>query len=522
MTTDRKVRGLYEDVGELVESRRGVDLREFESYADAPVRFAEEVLHVDPWSRQEEILTAVRDRPQVHVQGGNAVGKDFASAVAALWWTFCRRGRVLVTAAVQRQLTDVFMGEVGRLWRGAEGVPGELYRSALRVPGVEHAGITTFTSTAASKLTGFHAPRVLAVLSEAQAVEPFAWEAMMANATGEGDRLLACGNPLRPQGRFYQNAGADAWHTVKIPVMAHPNLRADTERHIPGGPSEDFVDRMAREWGRDSEQFEARVSAEFPTDSVEGLIRRSWIERSVENRRKAAEGDALDFHADGADVVVAVDPARAGPDATACCIREGKVVREIRTWRTEDTMQTVEKVRDLLHELAGPESPRIERVVVDEIGVGGGIVDRLQEALKGREFEHRGMQNRRRSGGRAVVARSRRRRRRRITASEVEVDGFNSSRKADDSERFANLRAAAFWRVRERLEEHDLLLPDDPQLTEELAEIRWQVTGSGQVQIEDKEGLKARLGRSPDRADALAMSMAPEVAPGSSGEWWFA
>jgi hypothetical protein len=42
-------------------------------------------------------------------------------------------------------------------------------------------------------------------------------------------------------------------------------------------------------------------------------------------------------------------------------------------------------------------------------------------------------------------------------------------------------------------------------MAEELASIRWKLNSRGQIQIESKEEMKRRLGRSPDRADMLAM-----------------
>ena len=52
-----------------------------------------------------------------------------------------------------------------------------------------------------------------------------------------------------------------------------------------------------------------------------------------------------------------------------------------------------------------------------------------------------------------------------------------------------------------------IAIPDDDLLREELAQIRWFLTASGQIQIEPKDALKSRLaGRSPDRLDSLAMA----------------
>jgi hypothetical protein len=119
-----------------------------------------------------------------------------------------------------------------------------------------------------------------------------------------------------------------------------------------------------------------------------------------------------------------------------------------------------------------PAGGRTCRLAVDEIGLGAGVLDRLRE-------------------------------------QRLPVVGFNSSRAPTnpaDVERFANRRAAAYWHLRELLEQGRIALPPDKELHDELSATQWKVNSGGRVLIEDKEGLTVRLGRSPDRADAVAMA----------------
>lgn len=74
--------------------------------------------------------------------------------------------------------------------------------------------------------------------------------------------------------------------------------------------------------------------------------------------------------------------------------------------------------------------------------------------------------------------------------------------------RFANVRAQAWWRMRELLApEHlpRLSLPRDPRLLADLTAPRYRLTARG-IQIEDKADVKRRLGRSPDRGDAVVLA----------------
>jgi hypothetical protein len=88
--------------------------------------------------------------------------------------------------------------------------------------------------------------------------------------------------------------------------------------------------------------------------------------------------------------------------------------------------------------------------------------------------------------------------------------GINPSHRmsANGIERFANLRAEAWWRFREALDPAtgaDIALPPDPELAAELAMPR-RVPERREIQIESKEQIIKRLGRSPDKADAVVQA----------------
>ena len=76
--------------------------------------------------------------------------------------------------------------------------------------------------------------------------------------------------------------------------------------------------------------------------------------------------------------------------------------------------------------------------------------------------------------------------------------------------RTLNVRAEAYWKLSELLDptagppETRLMLPDDPDLFKDLCAIRYKDGGST-IQMESKKEIKKRIGRSTDRADAVAM-----------------
>lgn len=491
MTHETTLRRIEKDVGELIARHEaGRDLRDFRSYRDRPVAFIREVLGAEPWSKQEEIARAVRDDPLVAVRSCNAAGKDWIAARLALWWVYARNGMVLLTGPTERQVVEVCMSEVGSAFGSVGELPGSLYRTALRVEGSgSRSGILAFTSTEASRLTGFHAPRVLAVLTEAQGVEDFAWEGLLACATGTEDRVLAVGNPLLPSGRFFTVSRKPQWRSIQISADEHPNIRVG-RTVVPGGPSAAFVERIRSEYGEGSPIYSARVLGEFPDEGEEGLFRRSWLEASAErwDPEGVSEGPAI----------VAVDPARFGPDETVCAVRRGDVLTELVAWRGTDLMETVDRIRAVLDRVGVTpgEHPTtrlstgtparswtsgarkrsaglrpVGRVIVDEVGLGGGVADRL------RELGYR-------------------------------VEGYNGGHAAGDPERFMNRRAESYWGMRRGLEAGRIALPRDEKLFDELVALRWRPTADGKVRLEAKEELRGRIGRSPDRADAVVMALA--------------
>jgi len=92
---------------------------------------------------------------------------------------------------------------------------------------------------------------------------------------------------------------------------------------------------------------------------------------------------------------------------------------------------------------------------------------------------------------------------------EFAVVAFNASQKATKPEKFFNQRAAAYWNLRDQLEQGCVALPDDPELVQELLAMSWKPSTHGQVQLVAKEEIAGMLGRSPDKADSVTMGIGP-------------
>jgi hypothetical protein len=100
-----------------------------------------------------------------------------------------------------------------------------------------------------------------------------------------------------------------------------------------------------------------------------------------------------------------------------------------------------------------------------------------------------------------------------LVENNVQTIGINGASKsfgvAKEGEiAFANLRAEVWWRMREALDPttpDPIALPPDPKLRADLCAPKWRLTQRG-IQVELKEEIIKRIGRSPDRGDAVCMA----------------
>jgi hypothetical protein len=68
------------------------------------------------------------------------------------------------------------------------------------------------------------------------------------------------------------------------------------------------------------------------------------------------------------------------------------------------------------------------------------------------------------------------------------------------------MRDFLYWQMREWLRTEDAMLPPDEDLADELATPTYETTTKGEIRVMSK----AKLGRSPDKMDAVALTFAPD------------
>ena len=424
---------------------------------NSPVGFAREYLGVRLWSKQEETLNALRDHRRVAVKAGNGVGKGFTAAVAVLWFICSHNPAiVLTTAPTGRQVRHVLWREIRRLHgHSAELLGGRMFSTRFEVAHDRFAlGLST---DEADQFQGFHCPNMLVVVDEAEGVAEPIYDAIEAVMTTGNCKLLLIGNPTSDSGTFRRAFHEDRrmFHNITISALESPNVEQQ-EVVIPGLTTGEWVAERRTMWGEGSPMYQARVLGQFCDHPQESLIPVSKIEQAISLHAKSLPEEE-------ATTVLAVDVARFGPDQSVLLLANSNRVLDIKTHQGLDTMELTGRIVDA-HRRWGP-----ERIVVDEIGIGAGVVDRLKEL-------------------------------------NLPVSGINVGRPARQRRQFANLRAEGFWGLYELFNQEALAIPNDAELAGQLSSLRHRYNSRGQFLIEPKEDTRARGLPSPDKADALMLA----------------
>lgn len=435
-------------------SRRGIDWHSLKAeqkqsseqdWSQDPVGYVREVLHVEPWEKQRQILEAVRDHRRVAVRSCHHSGKTWCAAAIVHW--FCRSfdpALVITTAPTDRQMRKLLWYEISRHQQGAN-LSGRLQQTELEASPTQRA--YGFSTNTPERFQGWHSPNILVVVDEASGVPEQIYEAIEGVLTSENARLLLIGNPNYPLGTFYNAFRSPLYHTFHISAYDVPATL------LPSG----WKEERAQEWGEESPVYQVRVLGEFPDQAEDALIAMRWVTAAMEREIEPA-----------GDCVLGVDIARYGTDESVCCVRRGSVVVRLETWRGSDTMATAGRVAALGREYGA------QRIQVDEIGIGAGVLDRLQ------------------GDGLPAV-------------------GVNVGEAASDSEHYANKRAEIFFALQERFKTGDISLPDDSTLLAQLTSLKFVYTPQGKLKIESKEDMRKRGLPSPDRADALALAFCQQT-----------
>jgi len=436
-------------------------------YMDDPVLFVREVLGAEPLPYQAEFLEAISSgERRISIRSGHGTGKSTSASWAMLWYLLMRfPNKVVVTAPTSGQLFDALFAELKR-WIGELPKPVQdlLTVKSDRVelaaaPSEMFISARTSRAETPEALAGVHSDNVLLVVDEASGVPEKVFEAAAGSMSGHNATTILLSNPTRSTGTFYesQTRMSGTWWTRRWSCVDSPLV------------SDEFVDEMRERYGEESNAFRIRVLGEFPLADDDTIIPFHLVDAAM-NRDIEVDDERRP--------VWAVDPARFGSDRTAFCKRVGSVITEIKSWRGLDLMQTVGRVM-AEYEALNPSS-RPSEILVDSIGVGSGVVDRLRELG-------------------------------------APVRGVNVAESPSMGETYNNLRTELWFKTKAWLEDRSCKIPQDDELLADLTGIRYSFTSSGKMAAESKDQMRRRGLRSPDLADAVCLTMASDAAMALSG-----
>lgn len=454
-------------------------------YRDDPVGFVHDCFRWKPGGGpspyQDDIMRRLVEHRRESARGPHGLGKTALVAWIFHWFALTNDGttdwKIPITASAWRQLTKFAMPEIHKwagmlrwdiIGRAPYNQRLELTQLSLKLNTGEGFALASDNS---SLIEGAHASRILYIFDESKEIPVATWDSAE-GAFSTGDTYwLSVSTPGEPQGRFYdiqsRKPGYEDWD------VRHVTLE---EAIAAGRISAEWVESRRRQWGEQSAVFQNRVLGQFASSEADGVIPLTWIEKANERWNEWNDAKKSGVWPDGTEFImpaftcVGADIARSGEDKTVFAMRYGQVVEEMRATVQEDLMQTTGRLMGILSAHKG-------KAYVDVIGIGAGVVDRMRE-LKA-----------------DVVP---------INASE-HTDYMDKSGELG----FANVRSAMWWHMRELLDpasDNKIALPPDDLLTGDLVAPHWKVQSGGKVQVESKEDIKERIGRSTDYGDAVVMA----------------
>ncbi len=437
-------------------------------YRKNPVLFVREVLNTtpDPW--QIEFLNHIAaNNRRISVRSGHGVGKSTAAAWAMIWYLFLRFPvKIVVTAPTSSQLYDALFAEVKR-W--VKVLPQtlqdqlEVKQDRIELKDANNEGFISARTSRAEQpeaLQGVHSDNVMLVADEASGIPEQVFEAAAGSMSGHSAVTLLLGNPVRSSGFFFDthNRLSQDWVTMKVSCEDSPRVSAA------------YIDEMKSRYGEESNAYRIRVLGEFPRSDDDTVIPMELLEMAM------ARDVSPSAHA---PIVWGLDVARFGSDRSALCKRQGNAILEpIKTWKNLDLMQLTGAVVAEYEVLMPSQRPR--EILVDSIGLGAGVVDRLREL-------------------------------------NLPARGINVSESPAMGTTYRNLKAELWHKAKAWLEARDCWMPKDELLVAELATVRYSFTSSGKIQIEGKDEIRKRGLASPDRADAFCLTFAGDAVIGAYG-----
>ena len=299
-------------------------------------------------------------------------------------------------------------------------------------------------------LQGINAPNTLVLPDEAAGVEDIVLSSLSGSMGDDRSQMALTGNMNKNTGYFYDTHFgniSDDWYTIHVSSEDEPSV------------SREWIREMEQMHGRHSNEFRVHVLGEPPLAADAQLFRRDLVEAAATRKIDTYTSERM---------IWSLDPAWLGDDETVLSKRKGNRLFPQTVWRNLDTQQTALRVKNEWDITPGHERP--DTILVDVIGIGAGVVDRL------REFG-------------------------------LPVRGINVA-ESSTSEQYHRFKDELHDRARIWFEGLDCSIPNDKVLVEQLLGIEKGMTELGKLRIVGKKDPKTKKKKSPDRAESFILGFA--------------
>lgn len=433
-------------------------------YIDHPVEFAIDILKVQPTLEQQAVMNDVAKFPMVSVKSGHGVGKS-ALESWIIWWYISTRPypKILCTAPTKHQLHDILWAEVSKWKRNSKSLDEDFEWTSEKIylkGSQEEWFAIARTSNKPDALQGTHAEHVLIIIDEASGVPDIVFEPVLGSMSTIDAKLLMCGNPTQLAGFFYES------HTTKRELYKTHTIDGSKCERV----DKNYVQTIIDMFGKDSDVYRVRVAGEFPKSNPDSFIGLDII------RTEKKVIDVVE------SIDLGVDVARYGDDESVVATTYNKSqVERLNVFKHNDTMKLTGQIVNIIKMLNLKYPLVIVRVKIDCDGLGVGVYDRLKEVIIEKNLKAK--------------------------AIECHFGGKGGKVSYDEPIEYYNSTGIMWGTLRSKLKNNEITIPNNEELIKQITNRKYFINSDGTIKLERKEDMKKRNVHSPDRADAVVLSL---------------
>ena len=318
---------VFDDLSHTIEIKSSLDKAVYHEYDGDIVGFCKHKLGIELTDPQIEVALSVVKNSVTNCKAGHNLGKSNLAACLIFYWTLVKNGLVITTAPTLRQVKNVLWAESKRLFV-KNSLPGTMLTLNYNVNDFCYASGFTGAKGNESGIAGVHYENLLAIIDEANGVEPSIDEGIQSMVSGASNRLLRISNPLvaftpfyyacRDEGcitlrcfdhpnvsYMYEHIEGNRWPTLRpeidelivhykngkravLPIERWPESPLLKKPLIPSAISPAYIEKC-RAYGDNSGLFLSRICGEFPVSSENPLFFEYLLESVIHKSHRTID-----------------------------------------------------------------------------------------------------------------------------------------------------------------------------------------------------------------------------------------